>query len=84
MADILGDDDRSTHGENGVETSPYHHTEDMIKLWSTGVHSDVKIHVKDKTFNCHKAVLVASSSYFEAMFSSGMREAVCKWRNQFP
>ena len=46
------------------------------KLWRTGIHSDVKVCIGDKTFNCHKTVLVASSAYFEAMFSSGMREAV--------
>ena len=59
-----------------TDSAHYQPLKGMAKLWQTGVHSDVKIHVKDKTFNCHKAILVAASSYFEAMFSSGMREAV--------
>ena len=46
------------------------------KLWRTGDHSDVKVHVGDRLFNCHKTILVKASCYFEAMFSSGMREAI--------
>ena len=69
--------DGNVSSENycGEKSHQCHHKADMEKLWRTGVHSDVKIHVEDKTFNCHKAILVAASSYFGAMFSSGMREA---------
>ena len=77
MAANPGHMNGNVSGENGGETSHHcHHKEGMEKLWNTGVYSDVKIHVKDKTFNCHKLILVAASSYFEAMFSSGMREAI--------
>ncbi|XP_033732436.1 kelch-like protein 24 [Pecten maximus] len=47
--------------------------EDMYK---SGRHTDVEITVEGKTFNCHKTVLAAVSPYFDAMFSSGMRESL--------
>ena len=76
MASNSTKSDGNVSSENFGETSHQcHHKEDMEKLWRTGVQSDVKIYVKDKTFDCHKTILVAASSYFEAMFSSGMREA---------
>lgn len=48
----------------------------MKRLWTTGDHSDVTIEVGEKTFNCHKSILAAMSPYFDAMFSSGMRESI--------
>lgn len=53
-----------------------HLSDGLEKLWVTGAHSDIKIMVESKVFNCHKAVLFATSPYFDAMFSSGMRESV--------
>ncbi|XP_045214913.1 kelch-like protein 24 isoform X1 [Mercenaria mercenaria] len=53
-----------------------HLSEGLEKLWITGAHSDIKITVENRVFNCHKAVLFATSPYFDAMFSSGMRESV--------
>lgn len=50
--------------------------EGIQRLWSTGDHSDVIILVGEKTFKCHKFMLAAVSTYFDAMFSSGMRESV--------
>lgn len=47
--------------------------EDMYK---SKRHTDVEITVEDKTFSCHKTVLAAVSPYFDAMFSSGMRESL--------
>ena len=73
LPDTCGDSKDDT---GGVDTRPGHLRNGLEKLWRTGAHSDVKVHVGDKTFNCHKTVLVASSPYFEALFSSGMREAV--------
>ena len=32
--------------------------------------------VGDRTFHCHRVVLCAISPYFDAMFSSGMKESV--------
>lgn len=54
----------------------HHLSEGLEKLWVTGAHSDIKITVENRQFNCHKAVLFATSPYFDAMFSSGMRESV--------
>ncbi|OWF54667.1 kelch-like protein 24 [Mizuhopecten yessoensis] len=45
-------------------------------MYKDGRHTDVEIIVGDKTFNCHKTVLAAVSPYFDAMFSSGMRESL--------
>ena len=53
-----------------------HLSEGLEKLWMTGVHSDIKIIVENQQFHCHKAVLFATSPYFDAMFSSGMKESV--------
>ncbi|KAL4240322.1 Kelch repeat and BTB [Mactra antiquata] len=53
-----------------------HLSQGLEKLWVTGAHSDIKITVENRVFNCHKAVLFATSPYFDAMFSSGMRESV--------
>lgn len=48
----------------------------MEKLYLTGAHSDTTIIVKERTFQCHRVILCAISPYFDAMFSSGMRESV--------
>jgi hypothetical protein len=50
--------------------------EGIQRLWNTGDHSDVTILVGEKTFKCHKFILAAVSTYFDAMFCSGMRESV--------
>ena len=68
--------ERVTNPNEDNDASPGHLRNGIEKLWRTGAHSDVKVRVGDQIFNCHKTVLVASSPYFEAMFSSGMREAV--------
>ena len=39
-------------------------------------HTDVEIVVDDRTFQCHKTILAAVSPYFDAMFASGMKEAI--------
>ncbi|XP_069119412.1 kelch-like protein 24 [Argopecten irradians] len=45
-------------------------------MYQSRRHTDVEITVEDKTFHCHKTVLSAISPYFDAMFSSGMRESL--------
>ena len=68
-----------TENEEGKSASSrhlHHLSEGLEKLWVTGAHSDITVHVENKTFHCHKAVLFATSPYFDAMFSSGMRETV--------
>jgi hypothetical protein len=39
------------------------------------LYTDVTIHVENKTFECHKAVLCSLSPYFNGMFASDMRES---------
>ncbi|XP_033726029.1 kelch-like protein 6 isoform X1 [Pecten maximus] len=51
-------------------------TEGLRRLLTTGEHNDVTILVGTKTFHCHRLILVALSSYFEAMFNSGMKESI--------
>ena len=63
-------------GTSSSQPRLHHLTEGLEKLWVTGAHSDIKITVENRQFNCHKAVLFATSPYFDAMFSSGMRESV--------
>lgn len=66
-----------TEIENKPMSRHLHHlSEGLEKLWNTGAHSDITVHVENRTFHCHKAVLFATSPYFDAMFSSGMRETI--------
>ncbi|XP_052788895.1 kelch-like protein 24 isoform X2 [Mya arenaria] len=46
----------------------------LEEMYFAGRHTDVEVIVKDKSFRCHKVVLSSVSQYFDAMFSSGMRE----------
>ncbi|KAK3753419.1 hypothetical protein RRG08_056312 [Elysia crispata] len=48
----------------------------MERLYTSGAHSDTTIMVGDRTFHCHRVILCAISPYFDAMFSSGMKESV--------
>lgn len=86
-SDDLDEDDESieafevkstTSSASTTATTPRlnHLSEGLEKLWITGAHSDIKITVENRVFRCHKAVLFATSPYFDAMFSSGMRESV--------
>ncbi|XP_055900775.1 kelch-like protein 24 isoform X1 [Biomphalaria glabrata] len=42
----------------------------------SGQFCDVMIYVDDVEFPCHRVILCAYSDYFQAMFSSGMQEAI--------
>ena len=48
--------------------------EALEEMYFTGKHTDVEVIIQDKSFRCHKIVLASVSQYFDAMFSSGMRE----------
>ena len=56
--------------------SQTHLTDGLEHLWRTKAQADVTVCVEDKKIPCHKAVLMAASSYFQAMFNSCMQEAV--------
>ncbi|KAI4887645.1 hypothetical protein NFI96_020499 [Prochilodus magdalenae] len=45
------------------------------RLWEEGVGCDVELEAEGRVFQAHKVLLAASSDYFRAMFSSGMRES---------
>ena len=59
--------------------SPEAHAISLLKNLHEQVESevfcDVEISVGQNSFRAHKAVLCASSSYFMAMFSGGLRES---------
>lgn len=59
--------------ENGHYTAL---VDGLKRLLDNNEHSDITVEVGNKTFSCHKAVLAAMSPYFDAMFSSGMRETI--------
>ena len=46
------------------------------EIWMDQSFTDVVITVGSHTYNCHKMVLASLSSYFSAMFKSGMRESL--------
>ena len=48
----------------------------LEKLLNNEKFSDTTIVAGSYTFKCHKAILSLVSPYFEAMFSSGMKESV--------
>ncbi|KAK3090484.1 hypothetical protein FSP39_012212 [Pinctada imbricata] len=48
--------------------------EGLLQQYTSQQYTDATIRVDDKVFQCHRVVLSAMSPYFDAMFSSGMRE----------
>ncbi|GFO38885.1 kelch-like protein 25 [Plakobranchus ocellatus] len=48
----------------------------MKKQLQIKPYEDVTIKVENETFPCHRFILSANSGFFEAMFRSGMREAL--------
>lgn len=48
----------------------------LEEMYFAGRHTDVEVIVEGKSFRCHKIVLASISQYFDAMFSSGMRECI--------
>ncbi|XP_050390536.1 kelch-like protein 28 isoform X4 [Patella vulgata] len=56
----------------------YHHqclSQGLTNLWLNGKHTDVVIYVEDRMFCCHRAILASMSAYFDAMFTSDMKES---------
>ena len=49
--------------------------ESLNKMRESQSYIDVILRVKGKSFHAHKVVLAASSRYFDAMFSAGMKES---------
>ena len=62
-------------GNQSETTPPTHLAVGLKNLWRTRSQADIVVNVQDKKLHCHKAVLMAASPYFEAMFNSGMQEA---------
>lgn len=50
-------------------------SEQLLELWRNEVLTDVILDVGGASFRCHRPVLAAMSGYFDAMFSSGMKES---------
>ncbi|XP_046354968.1 kelch-like protein 24 [Haliotis rufescens] len=53
-----------------------HLAEGLSHLWQSGRFCDTVISVEGKTFPCHRVILSAVSPYFNAMYTSGMRESL--------
>ncbi|ELT91750.1 hypothetical protein CAPTEDRAFT_112974 [Capitella teleta] len=47
----------------------------MMYLMTSNTFCDITLVVDDVSFPCHKVILSAASTYFSAMFQSGMKEA---------
>ncbi|XP_053402074.1 uncharacterized protein LOC128557796 isoform X2 [Mercenaria mercenaria] len=64
--------------ESQVRNKPAQHEKQILKKMEKFMKSeeftDIDVRVGRKIFKCHKIVLAASSSYFKALFSSGMSE----------
>ncbi|XP_067293075.1 kelch-like protein 33 [Pseudorasbora parva] len=45
------------------------------QLWTQRVGCDVELDAEGRVFHAHRVLLVASSDYFRAMFTSGMKES---------
>ena len=62
----------------GKEMEASWHSREMFetlnKMRESQSYTDVILHVKEESFHAHKVVLAASSRYFDAMFSAGMKE----------
>ena len=56
------------------------HSREMFEILNTmrqkQLHTDVILRVRGKDFQAHRVILAASSRYFDAMFSSGMKESL--------
>lgn len=62
--------------DNNSQLSLHHHhlCSGLSMQKTSSQHTDTVIVVDDIKFPCHKAILVAMSAYFSAMYSSGMQE----------
>ena len=61
--------------KSGGEASTCWLKDRLRQMYEDRKHYDVEIRVKTDVFYCHKVVLSAASEYFDAMFTSGMKEA---------
>ena len=56
------------------ESAKEKHFENISTLFNTKEMSDIVVKCGSEEFDCHKAILACQSSYFKAMFASGMKE----------
>lgn len=47
----------------------------LRRMYNTQSYTDVIINVDNQSFPCHRVILSSVSTYFDAMFSSGMKES---------
>ncbi|XP_053475654.1 kelch-like protein 33 [Ictalurus furcatus] len=62
MRKIVGEE----HGQDNLQS--------IRHLWEERVGCDVELEAEGRIFHAHRVILSASSDYFRAMFSSGMKE----------
>ena len=76
MSNIRSRETPSALGKQATTTPRTPLSSGLKNLLRTRSQADIVVDVQGKKIPCHKAVLMASSPYFEAMFNSGMREAL--------
>ena len=74
--DSFNEVDGRSGAASGSYTSLNHLNVGMENLYASRAQADITVCIGDKHIRCHKAVLMAASPYFEAMFNSGMKEAI--------
>ncbi|XP_076867914.1 kelch-like protein 33 [Brachyhypopomus gauderio] len=65
------EDKRKTSAEEQMKVS----LQSIRQMWEDRLGCDVELEAEGRIFHAHKVVLSASSDYFWAMFSSGMKES---------
>ena len=76
MSNIRSRETPSALGKQATTTPRTPLSSGLENLLRTRSQADIVVDVQGKKIPGHKAVLMASSPYFEAMFNSGMREAL--------
>ena len=69
MASNEDEQTTNTPGASSMRASQTHLTLGLESLWKTRAQADIIVCIEDKEIRCHKALLMAASPYFEAMFN---------------
>eukprot|EP00111_Clytia_hemisphaerica_P022633 TCONS_00066584-protein len=73
-----GEEDRNPLYNFECQLHPTNSFKNLNKYRQNGTLCDVTIKVKEELFHVHKVVLSSASNYFQAMFTSGLREGTAE------